>query len=64
MMQNDWAYLEKYVLANQQLLKLPNNGNRIVFIGDSITEFWERHDSVFFSQNKYINRGISSQTSS
>ena len=63
-MQNDWAYLEKYVLANQQLLKLPNNGNRIVFIGDSITEFWERHDSVFFSQNKYINRGISSQTSS
>jgi lysophospholipase L1-like esterase len=64
MMQNDWAYLEKYVLANQQLLKLPNNGNRIVFIGDSITEFWERHDSIFFSQNKYINRGISSQTSS
>jgi lysophospholipase L1-like esterase len=64
MMKNDWAYLEKYVLANQQLLKLPNNGNRIVFIGDSITEFWERHDSIFFSQNKYINRGISSQTSS
>jgi lysophospholipase L1-like esterase len=64
MIQNDWAYLEKYVLANQQLLKLPNNGNRIVFIGDSITEFWERHDSIFFSQNKYINRGISSQTSS
>ena len=63
-MKNDWAYLEKYVLANQQLLKLPNNGNRIVFIGDSITEFWERHDSIFFSQNKYINRGISSQTSS
>jgi lysophospholipase L1-like esterase len=56
--------LEKYVLANQQLLKLPNNGNRIVFIGDSITEFWEQHDSIFFSQNKYINRGISSQTSS
>ena len=63
-MQNDWAYLEKYVLANQQLLKLPNNGNRIVFIGDSITEFWQRYDSAFFTQNKYINRGISSQTSS
>jgi lysophospholipase L1-like esterase len=64
MMQNDWAYLEKYAIENQLLLKLPNNGNRIVFIGDSITEFWERHDSIFFSQNKYINRGISSQTSS
>ena len=63
-MQNDWAYLEKYALENQQLLKQHNNGNRIVFIGDSITEFWERYDSVFFSQNKYINRGISSQTTS
>ena len=61
-MQNDWAYLEKYAIENQLLLKLPNNGNRIVFIGDSITEFWQRYDSVFFTQNKYINRGISSQT--
>ena len=64
MMQNDWAYLEKYAIENQLLLKLPNNGNRIVFIGDSITEFWQRYDSTFFTQNKYINRGISSQTTS
>lgn len=63
-MQNDWAYIEKYAIENQQLLKLLNNGNRIVFIGDSITEFWQRYDSVFFTQNKYINRGISSQTTS
>lgn len=63
-MQNDWAYLEKYAIENQQLLKLPNNGNRIVFIGDSITEFWQQYDSAFFTQNKYINRGISSQTTS
>lgn len=64
MMQNDWAYIEKYAIENQQLLKLPNNGNRIVFIGDSITEFWQQYDSAFFTQNKYINRGISSQTTS
>lgn len=63
-MQNDWAYFEKYALGNQQLLKQHNDGNRIVFIGDSITEFWERYDLVFFSQNNYINRGISSQTTS
>ncbi|MFY8067638.1 MAG: GDSL-type esterase/lipase family protein [Flavobacterium sp.] len=63
-MQNDWAYIEKYAIENQQLLKLPNNGNRIVFIGDSITEFWQQYDSAFFTQNKYINRGISSQTTS
>lgn len=64
MMQNDWAYLEKYALENQKLLKQLNDGNRIVFIGDSITEFWERFDLVFFSQNNYINRGISGQTTS
>ena len=63
-MQNDWAYLEKYALENQKLLKQHNKGNRIVLIGDSITEFWERYDSIFFSQNNYINRGISSQTTS
>lgn len=61
-MQNDWAYLEKYALENQQLLQQLNDGNRIVLIGDSITEFWERYDSIFFSQNNYINRGISGQT--
>jgi lysophospholipase L1-like esterase len=63
-MQNDWSYLEKYALDNEHLLKQHNEGNRIVFIGDSITEFWERYHSMFFSQNTYINRGISSQTTS
>lgn len=63
-MQNDWAYLEKYALDNEHLLNQHNDGNRIVFIGDSITEFWERYDLMFFSQNTYINRGISSQTTS
>ncbi len=63
-MQNDWAYLEKYASENSQLRKQPNQGNRIVFIGDSITEFWKQYDLDFFSQNEYINRGISSQTTS
>lgn len=64
MKQNDWAYLEKYALENSQLQKQPNQGNRIVFMGDSITEFWKQYDLDFFSQNDYINRGISSQTTS
>ena len=63
-MQNDWAYLEKYASENSQLRKQPNQGNRIVFIGDSITEFWKQYDLDFFSQNEYINRGISGQTTS
>ncbi len=63
-MMQDWAYLKKYALQNQKLKSQPNEGNRIVFIGDSITEFWEHFDSLFFLQNNYINRGISSQTTS
>ena len=63
-MMQDWAYLKKYALQNQKLKSQPNKGNRIVFIGDSITEFWEHFDSLFFLQNNYINRGISSQTTS
>ena len=53
-MQNDWAYLKKYALENQRLLEQHNDGNRIVFIGDSITEFWKQNDSIFFKQNNYI----------
>jgi lysophospholipase L1-like esterase len=33
-------------------------------MGDSITEFWKVNDAVFFTENPYINRGISGQTTS
>lgn len=35
---------------------------RVVFMGNSITEFWEAADRNFFKENNYINRGISGQT--
>jgi len=35
---------------------------RVVFMGDSITEGWTEHDSAFFTGKAYINRGISGQT--
>lgn len=63
-MQKDWAYLKRYASENKKLLLQLNDGNRIVFIGDSITEFWERFDALFFSNNNYINRGIKNQTTS
>ncbi|SHE46448.1 GDSL-type esterase/lipase family protein [Dysgonomonas macrotermitis] len=37
-------------------------GNKVVFIGDSITEFWEWKDAVFFKSNGYICKGIGGQT--
>ncbi len=61
-LKNYWAYLEKF-RAENQLLKMQFDQNRIVFIGDSIIEGWNNHS--FFKENAhYINRGIGGQTSS
>jgi lysophospholipase L1-like esterase len=59
---NDWSNKNKYYLANIALKNQPNRNNRIVFIGDSITEFWGDKDPLFFESNVFINRGISGQT--
>ncbi len=59
---NDWSNKNKYYLANILLQNQPNHYNRIVFIGDSITEFWSDKDPLYFESNTYINRGISGQT--
>lgn len=60
-MKNDWANLKKYDSENKELSTTPTS-KRIVFMGDSITEFWKVNDSSFFDKSK-INRGISGQTS-
>jgi len=62
-MRKDWAYLKKYEAQNVKLLT-STKASGPVFIGDSITEFWWRYDSVFWKTNNYIDRGISGQTSS
>ncbi len=38
--------------------------NRVVFMGNSITENWVKLDSSFFADNNNVGRGISGQTSS
>jgi lysophospholipase L1-like esterase len=44
-------------------LSLPKAGeNRVVFMGNSITEGWKRADSSFFHNKPYVCRGISGQT--
>ena len=58
----DWANLNKYQTQNAAL-QIPAKGEkRIVFMGDSITEFWSIIDPDYFSGKKYVNRGISGQT--
>lgn len=58
----DWPYLAKYEQENAKLpLTIPSE-NRVVFLGDSITEFWSKEEPLFFQNKNYINRGISGQT--
>ncbi len=62
--QTDWPNLNKYAAENQKLHAMANAGDRVVFMGNSITEFWKVTDSSFFAGKPYINRGISGQTTS
>ena len=58
----DWPNLSKYQQENS-LLPIPVlEEKRVVFIGDSITEFWKMIDPDYFVNKSYINRGISGQT--
>ena len=59
----DWSNLEKYQKENAVLAPLKPGQKRIVFMGDSITEFWSVHNPEFFAGKPYVNRGISGQTS-
>ena len=58
----DWPNLSKYQEENAQLKPVAPGEKRIVFMGDSITEFWSTIDSEYFIGKPYLNRGISGQT--
>jgi len=60
----DWANLKRYEKENAQLALPAANENRVVFIGNSITEGWLRVHPSFFDGKPYIDRGISGQTTS
>ena len=58
----DWPNLAKYREANENLKNSSSGGDRIVLVGDSITEGWTEFNPKFFQENNMINRGISGQT--
>ena len=58
---NDWGNLCYFRAANAELAALPVPANRVVFMGDSITQSWSLAHPDFFGALK-PNRGISGQT--
>jgi len=58
----DWAGIKRYEDANSKVPAPAAGEKRVVYMGDSITDFWINNDSTFFKSNSYINRGISGQT--
>jgi len=51
--------LQRYSQANRDLLPPASTEQRVVFFGDSITDFWQLEQ--FFPGKPYVNRGISGQ---
>lgn len=62
----DWAGLDRYRKDNEALSSSPETSKRVVFFGDSITDFWGRLEDTgtFFPGKPYVNRGIGGQTTS
>jgi lysophospholipase L1-like esterase len=58
----DWAGLTRYGSENAELPKLAPGENRVVFLGDEVTERWGRAAGEFFPGRPYLNRGIAGQT--
>ena len=57
----DWGGLTRYGSDNSELPPPKPAENRVVFLGDQVTENWGG-DSKFFPGKPYINRGIAGQT--
>jgi lysophospholipase L1-like esterase len=59
---DDWNQLSRYHADDERLEKEPAQPGRVVFLGDSITDFWNL--AQYFPGKPYVNRGISGQITS
>ena len=59
---NDWGGLNRYGSENTEIPPPASGEERVVFLGDQITELWGRGGAKFFPGKPYLNRGISGQT--
>jgi len=59
----DWPNLARYRDANAQVVAPAKKEDRVVFMGDSITDAWvQPRFGGFFPGKPYVDRGISGQT--
>lgn len=61
-MRDDWPNLNRYRKENATLKPPAEGEQRVVFMGNSITEAWKSIYPEFFEGKPYINRGIGGQT--
>ena len=61
-LRTDWANLRRFRDSNAALPTPKPGENRVVFMGNSITEGWVRYFPSQFAGKPYVNRGISGQT--
>lgn len=60
---NDWPAFARYREENLKTAPPAKNEQRVVFMGDSITDSWHNPtNGGFFPGKPYVNRGISGQT--
>jgi lysophospholipase L1-like esterase len=57
---DDFGELKRYREADAALAQPAAGENRVVFVGDSITDYWKLAD--YFPGKPYVNRGIDGQT--
>ena len=57
----DWGGLTRYGSADAELRPPAPGEQRVVFIGDDITEAWGEGGARFFPGKPYLNRGIARQ---
>jgi lysophospholipase L1-like esterase len=60
MLLSDWGGLTHYGSENSELPDVQPGEQRVVFLGDEITENWS---AEFFAGKPYLNRGMARQTS-
>lgn len=58
----DWPNMQRFATENKSLNAPVTGENRVVFMGNSITQGWIEKRPEFFKENPYIDRGISGQT--